>query len=225
MCGRYATTRTAVDLSRLFQAEDDTAGGLAPDYNLAPTDPAPIVRVSASRGGRVLSVARWGFLPPWADDPRTGFKMINARSETLASSRAFGPSFAAKRCIVPADGWYEWTRTPEGKQAYYMTHGDGLALAGLWTAGKFGLSCTIITTAAQGALASVHDRMPLLLAPADWAAWLAGPADADLLAPPGPELVSTVEIRPVGPAVGDVRNDGPGLTQRLVGPAEPAALF
>lgn len=236
MCGRYATTRTAVDLTRLFDAEDDTAESLAPDYNLAPTDPAPIVRVSASHGGRVLSVARWGLVPPWADDPRTGLKTINARSETLTTSRLFAPSFKGRRCIVPADGWYEWVRTETGRQAYYMTSGDlpdgagpetgrGLAFAGLWSASKFGLTCTIITTAAQGELARVHDRMPLLLESELWADWLHGPADPELLRPPSPAYLSTLEIRPVGPAVGNVRNDGPELTARFVEPEAQRTLF
>ncbi|MEV4414626.1 SOS response-associated peptidase [Catellatospora sp. NPDC049609] len=228
MCGRYATTRTATDLSQIFAAQDETDESLAPDYNLAPTDPAPIVRVSGSSGGRVLSVARWGLVPPWADDPRTGLKMINARAETLATSRVFGPSFTGKRCIVPADGWYEWVRTETGKQAFYMTDpaaGGGLAFAGLWTASKFGLSCTIVTTAALGELARVHDRMPLLLAPEQWEQWLHAPADPALLAPPGQAYLSRLEIRPVGAAVGNVRNDGPELTARVAAPGVQDGLF
>lgn len=228
MCGRYATTRTAADLTALFTAEDETAESLAPDYNLAPTDPAPIVRVCATREARVLSLARWGLVPPWADDPRTGLKLINARAETLATSRVFAPSFAGRRCIVPADGWYEWVRTEKGKQAFYMTDpvaGRGLAFAGLWTASKFGLSCTIITTAAQGELARVHDRMPLLLEPELWEAWLSGPADPELLAPPAPGYLSGLEIRPVGAAVGNVRNDGPELIRRLTEPDVQVSLF
>ena len=97
MCGRYATTRTAADLSKLFEALDDTDGELAPDYNLAPTDPAPIVRISASQSARVLSVARFGLVPVWADDPRVGAKMINARVETVMTSRAYATPFAQRR--------------------------------------------------------------------------------------------------------------------------------
>jgi putative SOS response-associated peptidase YedK len=232
MCGRYATTRSAADLSKLFEALDDTGGALAPDYNVAPTDPAPIVRMSTSQGGRVVSVARWGLIPPWADGPKIGARMINARAETVAELRAFAPSFANRRCLVPADGWYEWTRTETGKVAYFMTlrgmndeqsmtlrgmtSAQPLVFAGLWTASRFGLSCSVLTMAAQGELAKVHDRMPLLL-PADrWAQWLTAPADAALLAPPPQTLLDSVEIRPVGPAVGDVRNDGPELTRRIV---------
>src|SRR5690349_18997031 len=111
MCGRYASTRSSTDLATLFDALDTTDEALVPDYNLAPTDPAPIVRVSASAGARVLAVARWGLVPAWSADGRGGARMINARAETVATSRAFAPSFERRRCLVPADGWYEWART------------------------------------------------------------------------------------------------------------------
>jgi putative SOS response-associated peptidase YedK len=226
MCGRYATTRGAVELSSLFDAHDD-AGEVVADYNVAPTDPVPIVRMSDRLGGRALSIARWGLVPPWARDPKQGARMINARAETVATSNAFGPSFARRRCLVPADGWYEWMRTGgRGRQAYFMTPRDRgvLAFAGIWTTWGAGtdrlMTCSIVTTAARGELAAVHDRMPLVLAASRWEAWLAGPTDADsLLVPPADVLISQIEVRPVGPAVGDVRNDGPGLIERVA--AEP----
>ncbi|HEX7746682.1 MAG TPA: SOS response-associated peptidase, partial [Micromonosporaceae bacterium] len=172
MCGRYATTRSAADLSALFESYDDTDGGLAADYNVAPTDPVPIVRLSRRHAGRALSVARWGLVPPWAKDTRGAARMINARAETVATSTAYARSFAARRCLVPADGWYEWVRTGTGgKQPYFMTPQDGrpLAFAGLWSVWGGGpdplLTCSVVTTAAVGELALVHDRMPLLLAP------------------------------------------------------------
>ena len=220
MCGRYATTRTSADLAALFEAADETGESLAPDYNLAPTDAAPIVRVSERVGGRVVSAARWGLVPSWAKDTRGAARMINARAETVATSSAFARSFANRRCLVPADGWYEWVRQDDGgKQAYFMTPADGsvLVFAGLWSVWGSGgdrlLSCSVITTAAIGDLTMVHHRMPLALPPQRWAQWL-GEAAGDpetLLAPPAPEWTSTLEVRPVGPAVGDVRNDGPGL--------------
>jgi putative SOS response-associated peptidase YedK len=234
MCGRYATTRTSVDLSALFDAGDDTGDGLVADYNLAPTDPAPIVRVSASAGGRVLSTARWGLVPPWAADLRGGARMINARAETVATSSAFAPSFARRRCLVPADGWYEWVKLgPDGRarQAYYMTPADGdvLAFAGIWSvwgnADDRVLTCSIITTAAIDDLRAVHDRMPLVLPPDRWAAWLSGPADETLLAPTPSPVVAGLEIRPVGPAVGDVRNDGPDLVRRVATDTVDLTLF
>jgi len=135
MCGRYATTRSEADLSDLFDALDVTEG-LGPSWNVAPTDPVPVVRVSQSRDARVLDSARWGLVPPWATDLRGGARMINARAETVATSPAFAPSFTRRRCLVPADGWYEWVRAGQRKQAFYMTPADGsaLAFAGLWSA-------------------------------------------------------------------------------------------
>lgn len=225
MCGRYATTRTAADLSKLFESLDDTDGELTPDYNLAPTDPAPIVRISAARSARVLSVARFGLVPAWADDPRVGAKMINARIETVMTSRAYAAPFEQRRCLVPADGWYEWVRTGSGKQPFFMTAADGgpLAFAGLWTASRFGLSCTIVTTAATGRLAAVHDRMPFVLPPDRWQEWLTAPADADLLAPAPASFLAALEIRPVGAAVGNVREDGAELVTRVTLDVDPLA--
>ena len=220
MCGRYATTRSPVDLSALFEATDDVEG-LEPDYNVAPTDPVPMVRMSAD--GRRLSVARWGLVPHWAKDPRAGARMINARAETVATSNAFAPSFAKRRCLVPADGWYEWVKfTTGGKQAYYMTPTDGqiCAFAGIWA--TWGpdklLTCSIVTIAAIDDLNLIHDRMPLLLPPDRWATWLDGPPSEDLLAPTPADLVAGLELRPVGAAVGDVRNDGPQLIARVSAP-------
>jgi putative SOS response-associated peptidase YedK len=261
MCGRYATTRSSGDLSALFEALDESGAALAPDYNVAPTDPVPIVRISqrlagpqvlpepggqaeaAPDGGRALSVARWGLVPPWARDPKIGARMINARAETIATSKAFAPSFARRRCLIPADGWYEWLKPAGGrggKRAYFMTARDGqvLALAGLWTVwsipqptsdpiGADGgrlMTCSVVTTAAVGELTRVHNRMPLLLPRQRWVAWLGGvgengttdrPSVEDLLAPPSEEFLAGLEIRPVGAAVGDVRNDGPSLIARV----------
>ncbi len=243
MCGRYATTRSTTDLAALFDATDETEGVLAPDYNVAPTDPVPIVR---SGPRRRLSVARWGLVPAWADaperqargsgQPRRAPLMINARAETVATSGAFARAFRRHRCLVPADGWYEWRRTEDGRgrQAYFMTPRDGrvLAFAGVCATSSAGqLTCSVVTTGSVGDLALVHDRMPLLLPPQRWDEWLsAAVATADnddsalpdkhqalnpdaLLALPSIEFLEALEIRPVGPAVGDVRNDGPGLIE------------
>ncbi|GIM92569.1 SOS response-associated peptidase [Paractinoplanes toevensis] len=226
MCGRYATTRSEADLSDLFDATDVTEG-LGPSWNVAPTDPVPLVRISASHDGkRVLDTARWGLVPPWATDLRGGAKMINARSETVATSPAFAPSFARRRCLVPADGWFEWIRSGKERQAFYMTPADGsaLAFAGIWA--PWGpeklLTCSVLTTAARGGLARVHDRMPLILPPDRWADWLAGGGDADgLLQPMTDHELSAIDVRSVGPEVGNVRNNGPHLVQ----PYAEATLF
>ncbi len=229
MCGRYATTRGAADLSALFEAYDDTGGRLAVDYNVAPTKPVPIVRISQRLGGSVLSVARWGLVPSWAKDLRGAARMINARAETVATIRSYAKPFAQRRCLIPADGWYEWVRRDGApKQAYFMTprDGGGLAFAGIWSAWSGAgtssgaelplLTCSVITTAAVGDLALVHERMPLLLPPGRWAAWLAGGGEpGELLTPPGEELLAGIETRPVGPAVGNVRNSGSELVARV----------
>ncbi|MFC4021611.1 SOS response-associated peptidase [Micromonospora sp. GCM10011542] len=222
MCGRYATTRSAGELSALFESYDETDGRLGPDHNVAPTDAVPLVRFTAD-GHRALSVGRWGFLPHWSRTPAGAARMINARSETVATSRAYAGAFARRRCLVPADGWYEWVRRPDGgRQAYYMTPTDGsvLALAGIWSVWESGddrlLTFSVLTTAALGELAEVHDRMPVLLTPERWAPWLGAHDDpAALLAAPSARQLAGLEIRPVGPAVGDVRNDGAHLTARV----------
>jgi putative SOS response-associated peptidase YedK len=228
MCGRYATTRSDADLTLLFEAEN-LAEGLAPSWNVAPTDPVPLVRVSQRRGGRVLDTARWGLVPPWAEDLRGGARMINARAETVATSPAFAPSFARRRCLVPADGWYEWIRTGKQKQAYYMTPADGspLAFAGLWSMwGNAVLTCSVVTTAALGGLARVHDRMPLILPRERWPAWLAGGGDPlEMLRPPTTTELDAIEIRPVRPDVGNVRNNGPELLQPPPEIRDAATLF
>ncbi|GGL01614.1 SOS response-associated peptidase [Mangrovihabitans endophyticus] len=229
MCGRYATTRSETDLSALFDAVS-VAEAPEPSWNVAPTDPVPVIRMSQRHDGRVLDAARWGLVPPWASDPRAGSRMINARAETVATSPAFAPSFARRRCLVPADGWYEWVRVSASRQAYYMTSRDGspLAFAGLWTTwrGEM-LTCSVITTAALGGLTRVHDRMPLILPRDRWASWLSGGGDpAEVLRPlPVPEL-DAIEVRAVRPDVGNVRNNGPHLvTPATPADEEPATLF
>ncbi|MEH1012848.1 SOS response-associated peptidase [Micromonospora sp. CPCC 206060] len=235
MCGRYATTRSAADLGALFEAYDDSGGRLAVDYNVAPTTPVPVVRVAD--GVRTLSLARWGLVPSWAKTPTGGARMINARVETVATSQAYAAPFHRHRCLVPADGWYEWVRAEDGrKQPYYLTPGDGrvLAFAGLWSVWRGAdtplTTCTVLTTGAAGALAAVHPRMPLLLPEERWAAWLAeGPGSPELLVAPDEEWLAGIEIRPVGAAVGNVRNNGPQLIERVSVPspratADPAEM-
>ncbi|GGQ39678.1 SOS response-associated peptidase [Couchioplanes azureus] len=228
MCGRYATTKSEADLGRLFDA---VAVAEAPpaSWNVAPTDPVPVIRMSQRHDGRVVDNARWGLLPPWATDPRAGARMINARSETVATSPAFAASFQRRRCLVPADGWYEWVRTGKQRQAYYMTPRDSsvLAFAGIWTMWRAeALTCSVLTTAALGELAAVHDRMPLILPPERWAAWLTGAGDpGELLRPPSEAALEAIEVRAVRPDVGNVRNNGPALTTPLPAPAAEATLF
>jgi putative SOS response-associated peptidase YedK len=235
MCGRYATTRTAADLTALFDALDVSGGAIAVDYNVAPTDPVPVIRMSATHGGPVLDVARWGLVPSWATDRRVGARMINARAETIASLKAFAIPFTRRRCLIPATGWYEFAPRPAGgeggkttrKQPYFMTQRDGgpVVFAGVWTVWSSPdgsipklLTSSIVTTAAIGELTDVHSRMPLVLSPDRWTAWLTASRDLSaLLTPPSLDDVAALEVRAVGPAVGDVRNDGPGLIDPVPG--------
>lgn len=221
MCGRYASTRSAADLAALFGVEDLTDSDLVPSYNIAPTDPAPIVLsgpVPSDPGGSEVAgvrVARWGFLPPWSRDASGAARMINARAESVATSRAFGEAFASRRCLVPIDGWYEWRM----RRPYFMTRPEPVVLGGIWSVWGQGdhrrLTFSIITLPAIGELASIHDRMPLILDESRWERWLMGPGRTELLTPPSSDYCAGFEIRPVSPAVGDVRKDGPELVARL----------
>jgi putative SOS response-associated peptidase YedK len=220
MCGRYATTRTALDLSTLFEAEDEVEA-LEPTWNAAPTDPVPVVRLD-QRGHRVLRLARWGLVPPWSKDARGAARMINARAETVARTPAFARAFAQRRCLVPADGWYEWRLENGRRQPYFLTPADGapLVFAGLaatWhpPAGPPLATCSIVTMAAAGPLTAVHDRMPLLLENSRWEQWLSGEPGPELLRPPSAAQLAGIELRPVGRAVGNVRNNGPALVARV----------
>lgn len=233
MCGRYASIRDPSDLTAEFDAEaayDDLPGM---DYNVAPTKPVWVVRARHSVPARVLTVMRWGLVPSWAQDPSVGSRLLNARAETVTELPAFRAAAERRRALVPADGWYEWRPHDDrpGKQAYYLTPRDGavVAFAGLyefWPHGERPLpSTTIVTTAALGGLADVHDRMPLMLPRERWADWLdPGRADPSDLLTPAPELVDAIEMRPVGPAVGNVANNGPELQRRAEDPT-PLVLF
>jgi putative SOS response-associated peptidase YedK len=224
MCGRYASTRSPDELTLVFDALDGTDGDAPPpDHNVAPTKPVYAVRANRDGGPpRRLDVLSWGLVPSWATGRAIGSRLLNARAETLVDKPAFRSAFARRRCLVPADGWYEWAPREHGagKQPYYLTPGDGsvLAFAGLWEVWGSGedriRTCTVVTTASHGALADVHDRMPLVLPPDRWADWLGEGSErtpAELLAPTPAAIVGALEIRPVGPAVGNVRNNGAEL--------------
>jgi putative SOS response-associated peptidase YedK len=185
--------------------------------------------------GRRLDVLSWGLIPSWARDRRIASRLLNARAETLTTTPAFRSAFARRRCLIPADGWYEWTPHEDrpGKQPYFLTPADGslLAFAGLWEIWGAGdervLSCTVVTTAAHGALADVHDRMPLVLPPDRWAAWLGEPSDVPaerLLDPTSASVVAALEIRPVGPRVGNVANNGRDLVTAQYGSGDAAPM-
>jgi putative SOS response-associated peptidase YedK len=174
MCGRY-TLRTPVDtLAERFEI-DDTPSSIAASYNVAPTQGVATVLVEG--GKRKLEMLHWGLIPSWADDPSIGNKMINARAETVAEKPSFRKAFRNHRCLVLADGFYEWQKTANGKQPYYIRMEDDspFAFAGLWERWKNGSevrSATIITTDANDIVAPIHNRMPVILHPEDYGLWL-----------------------------------------------------
>jgi putative SOS response-associated peptidase YedK len=231
VCGRYASSRGAEHLVDHFEVQEPPEEVLPPSWNVAPTDPAYVVAVRHS--SRVLRVARWGLEPPWHEGrptgPRKGGPLINARRETVATSPAFRAAFARRRCLVPADGYYEWQPTGgKGKQPWYLTSRDGapLAMAGLYEVRRDGdaarWTCTVLTTSAPDELGKIHDRTPLLVPRDHWERWL----DPEL-EHPGDELLlpgtpGVLDAWPVGPDVGNVRNDGPGLVEPVS--AQPTLL-
>lgn len=218
MCGRYAQFTPPGAIAELFGATLDIAD-LIPRYNAAPMQWLPVIRQRPS-GERVLQILRWGLLPSWAKDETIANRLINARAETLAEKPSFRSAYRKRRCIVPADGFYEWAKRPDGKQPYYIHAPDGsiLAFAGLWERWTRPAdeevidSFTIVTTAANDLMRPLHDRMPVILAPEAVASWLdpASEPDAlsDLLGPCPDELLA---LHPVTRAVGNVRNEGRDL--------------
>lgn len=234
MCGRYAASRNPDDLVEEFEVERvETVECFEPDYNVAPTKPVPAVLV---RGGqRKLRLLRWGLVPSWAADPSIGSRLINARVETVADKPAFRRALAARRCLLPADGYYEWYGDQRGrKQPFFIRPREGgvLAMAGLYELWRdpalerddpaaWLWSAAVLTTAAEDALRHLHDRMPLLVERDRWAAWLHPDSSevnelAELLVPAEP---GRLEAYPVSAAVGDVANNRPALIEPL--PAAP----
>lgn len=252
MCGRYASARKRIELLEEFSVQSDrVAEDLKPDYNVAPTKPVYAVmtrqpddrdgeadgRATASDGAaeRQLRVVRWGLVPFWAKDVKIGSRMINARAETVAEKPAFRRAFAQRRCLLPADGYYEWQQHPGGpKQPIYISRADGSSLAfaalyelwrdpsvppgdpdaWLWTS-------TVITTSAPDELGHIHDRMPMVIDPASWDDWL-DPVNhevSDLRSLLVPAAVSGLRTYPVSTAVNSVRNNGPSLIE----PAGPTS--
>ncbi|MEO8228156.1 MAG: SOS response-associated peptidase [Chloroflexota bacterium] len=222
MCGRFTQQRPTADLAALFEAEPlvDDPGG---HFNLAPTDAAAVVVEQGDR--RAITSFAWGLIPHWETDPRRAAGRINARAETVATSAAFRESFRRRRCIVPADGFYEWQRDGSARRAFYIHRRDGapLALAGLWSGWRdpatdtVRRTFTIVTTNPNDAIAGLHDRMPAILEPVDWALWL-DPALQDvgeLHGLLGPSPSEPLEIVAVAQLVNNVRNNGPELIRPL----------
>ena len=170
MCGRYTLTVPVEILAEEFGVTGPLPE-VPPSYNIAPTQ--EVAAVLTDDGERRLEMLRWGLIPSWADDPGIGSRMINARSETVPEKPSFRRAFRERRCLILADGFYEWKRTNDGKQPYYIRMEDGrpFAFAGLWESWRGGReeirSCTILTTEASDRVSNIHHRMPVILAPED----------------------------------------------------------
>ena len=218
MCGRYTLTARREAVAAAFDLDDFF--DLPPRYNIAPTQWVPAVRLDPEGGGREVSAFKWGLIPPWVDEPGIGNRLINARAETVAERPAFRSAFRRRRCLVVADGFYEWARE-YGKSPYYFRLRDGgpFAFAGLWERWERGEepveSCTLITTEANGVVAPVHGRMPVILKPEDYARWLdpgeRRPAALAGLLVPIPE--DRMVAHPVSKRVNNPRNEGPGCIE------------
>ncbi|MGF1456882.1 MAG: SOS response-associated peptidase [Alphaproteobacteria bacterium] len=225
MCGRYVITTPVQAMAALF-GFDGPLLNLKPRYNVAPTQGVPIIRPTPfgpTKGARELGFVRWGLVPSWAKEVATK-PLINARGETVADKSAFKSAFLRRRCLVPADGFYEWRRVAGEKPAphyIYPTDASPMALGGIWehwlgADGSEIESMAIVTIQANRTIADLHHRMPVILDPADWALWLAGTVDEALpLIRPAPEDRLTVHA--VSRAVNGVAEDSKALIRPLDG--------
>lgn len=237
MCGRFVSASPPDEIARYFDVDriDDSVSHAVADYNVAPTN--EVLVVDEERGERRLRTMRWGLVPSWADDPRIGSRMINARSETVGTKPSFRSAFVRRRCIIPADGFYEWTDDPgdRRRQPFFIHRVDGepLAFAGLWETWRprhenavveqprlldvddvdgddLLTTCTIITTAAGGPISKLHDRMPVMLYQQSWDRWLS-PENHDrdeLLAILADEPPFRMTFHPVSKDVNSARSRG-----------------
>jgi putative SOS response-associated peptidase YedK len=227
MCGRYVLSQPVEVIAEYFGVDPEAgpgagvAQGLEPRYNIAPTQEAPIVR--AGPLGRTLSLARWGLVPYWAEDASIGNRLINARSETADAKPAYREALRRRRCLVPADGFYEWKKVGRARQPFLFRPPAGhlVAIAGLWERWHDGPltleTYTLLTTDANETVAPIHDRMPVLLEPVAFGRWLdpalRDPAElADLLVP---SPAGKLEAVAVSTRVNDPANDDPACLEPL----------
>ena len=219
MCGRYAQRSDPKRLAKEFKVAEVL--NVEPRYNIAPTQ--VVLAVRESPGGREMTLYKWGLVPSWARDASVGAKLINARGETVTEKPSFREAFRRRRCVIPADGFYEWQRKDGRKQPFFFRMRDErpFGFAGLWErwegeGGEVINSCAVLTTEANEVLRPVHDRMPVILHPDDYELWLGAEARElglvkEMLRPyPAEEMVGY----PVGRGVNSPRNQGAGLLER-----------
>ena len=218
MCGRFTLTDPNAALAQLFEAAPANDLPETPRFNICPTQ--PVAAVISEGGQRRLAALRWGFVPHWYKHPGDGPLLINARAESLAEKPAFRAAARARRCLIPASGFYEWTAGAEGRLPWYIHAADGgtLAMAGVWQDwerdGQRLVACAVVTCAADAPLAALHDRMPVFVAAADWPLWLgeAGHGAATLMRPAAEGVLA---FHRVDPAVNSNRASGPQLIAPL----------
>jgi putative SOS response-associated peptidase YedK len=226
MCGRYAITTAPEAMRQLFQYRETP--DFPPRYNVAPTQPIPVVRLW--EGERQFVLMRWGLIPAFVKDPKTISLLFNARGETLNERPAFKNAMKRRRCLIPADGFYEWKRDGNGKRPYFVRRKGGgmLAFAGLWETwigpnGEELDTATIVTTDAGESIKTIHHRMPVILEPDAWEMWLDTARVDERMAAAliGPARDDLFEVYEVSSAVNRAVHDAPELIQPFVGPPEP----
>jgi putative SOS response-associated peptidase YedK len=233
MCGRYRLSRR----KQIIEEHFDSISGdedWSPRYNIAPTQPVPIIRQHPKEPRRVMSLVRWGLIPSWAKGSSASALMINARSETTATKPAFRDPMKFRRCLVPADAFYEWLRTGKAKQPYCfeVNGGELFAFAGLWErwkgpSGQWIKSCSILTTTSNAVTSAVHDRMPVILDRTDYDLWLdPGMKNVDALS----EMLKPYDARmmrcfPVSTRINHVANDDADCAKPILEPAPQGQLF
>lgn len=231
MCGRYRLSRRKQLIEEYFDANGDAEMDWQPRYNVAPSQDVAIVRQDRSTPKRSLSLVRWGLIPYWSQDASVGYKMINARSETVTTKPAFKEAFLRRRCLVPADGFYEWQRAAKTKQPFHFGMSDDslFAFAGLWDRwkdpnGRTVESCSILTTAPNSLLSDVHDRMPAILEAGHYDVWLdPGFRDAkSLLEMLQPFAPASMKRYPVSTRVNAVANDDSMCADAITTSDEPS---